>query len=90
MRSYIKYFFLLVIIGSGINRINAKYPPGYDDPRQRKLDSKNVRFGYRADCAASRSETDMSINNVRARLCLVGFVSGQVYRTQGRSGIRIG
>ena len=81
MRSYIKYFFLLVIIGSGINRINAKYPPGYDDPRQRKLDSKNVRFGYRADCAASRSETDMSINNVRARLCLVGFVSGQVYRT---------
>ncbi|NND34935.1 MAG: hypothetical protein HKN76_20280, partial [Saprospiraceae bacterium] len=46
----------------------AKYPPSFLDPRSKKIDADNVKFGYRADCASSRSATDMSINNVRARL----------------------
>ena len=56
------------LTGFGLTVAFAKYPPGYDNPRERKVDERQVRFGYRADCAASRSEADMSINNVRARL----------------------
>ncbi len=44
----------------------AEYPPWYKEGK--KLDPSEVKFGYRADCAPSRSEADMSINNVRARL----------------------
>ncbi len=46
----------------------AKYPPSWNHPASGKIDSKTVKFGYRADCAPATSETDMAINNVRARL----------------------
>ena len=44
----------------------AKYPPKLSP--NAKVASKDINFTYRADCAPSRSEADMSINNVRARL----------------------
>lgn len=46
----------------------AEPPDNYRNPKAKKVDPDKVKFGYRADCAASRSEIDMSINNVRARL----------------------
>lgn len=46
----------------------SKAPPDHNDPRKKKVDPSTVKFGYRADCAASKSAIDMSINNVRARL----------------------
>ncbi len=61
-------FFVLALVGTGLSTAWAKYPPGYDNPRRKVIDPQGIKFGYRADCAASRSEADMSINNVRARL----------------------
>lgn len=59
---------MLLFMGQGIQVIYAKYPPNHLDPKKKKVDPATVKFGYRADCAASRSAIDMSINNVRARL----------------------
>ncbi len=56
----------LVLLCAGM--ASAKYPPNHLDPKSKKVDPKTLKFGYRADCAASRSAIDMSINNVRARL----------------------
>ncbi len=49
-------------------QVHARYPPDHLNPKKKKVDPATVKFGYRADCAASRSAIDMSINNVRARL----------------------
>ncbi|MDH3651599.1 MAG: hypothetical protein OEQ53_18085, partial [Saprospiraceae bacterium] len=67
VRCTYKYFSILIlclISGTAL----AKYPDYIKDSSHRKVVTENLKFGSRADCAPSRSETDMSINNVRARL----------------------
>ncbi len=56
------FFFLYQVPESQAHRPDwLKEKPG-------KSKKKNIEFSYRADCAPARSEIDMSINNVRARL----------------------
>jgi len=45
-----------------------------EDPKKKKNKKREIQFSYRADCAPARSEIDMSINNVRARLLAGGDV----------------
>jgi hypothetical protein len=43
----------------------------------------NQQNGYRASCVASRAETDLNINNVRARLLAGGDVWYDIRRGRG-------
>ncbi len=67
MRSILRHILLFALTLS-TTVVLAKYPDYIKDPQHRKKVTEDLKFGSRADCAASRSETDMSINNVRARL----------------------
>lgn len=44
------------------------HPDWLKEDSDKKKEKNEVQFSFRADCAPSRSELDMSINNVRARL----------------------
>ena len=57
-------FFFLWISPEGF----AIHPDWLKEKPAKSKKKKNIEFSYRADCAAARSEIDMSINNVRARL----------------------
>ncbi|HLT94149.1 MAG TPA: hypothetical protein VKZ56_06280, partial [Membranihabitans sp.] len=58
-------FFLLLALPQG----SAIHPEWLkENPSKSKKKKKDIEFSYRADCAPARSEIDMSINNVRARL----------------------
>ena len=64
--TYRLVFFIALCLVQG--EVLAKYPPWYENPRDHPRDVSNVKFGSRADCAPATSETEMAINNVRARL----------------------
>ncbi len=57
-------FFFLYLLPEG----NAHRPDWLKEKPKNSKKKKNIEFSYRADCAPARSEIDMSINNVRARL----------------------
>ncbi len=63
----------------GMPSAQAEYPPWYKEGL--KKNPAEVKFGYRADCAPSISQIDMSINNVRARLLGGGDVWFDLNRT---------
>src|SRR5690625_5045148 len=68
------YIFSIVIIMSETNG-NAIHPEWLkEDQKKKKNKKREIQFSYRADCAPARSEIDMSINNVRARLLAGGDV----------------
>ncbi|MBX2817065.1 MAG: hypothetical protein KTR24_13750, partial [Saprospiraceae bacterium] len=62
------YGIILIGLLLSLTDAEAKYPPWYENPRENLRDVSGAKFGSRADCAPATSETDMSINNVRARL----------------------
>ena len=51
-----------------ITPIHAIHPDWLKEKPAKSKKKRNIEFSYRADCAPARSEIDMSINNVRARL----------------------
>lgn len=57
-------FFFLTFLPEG----GAIHPDWLKEKPKNSKKKKNIEFSYRADCAPARSEIDMSINNVRARL----------------------
>ena len=60
--------YIICFLFAGAFLADAKPPPEWNNPGAGRIDSKTIKFGYRADCAPATSETDMAINNVRARL----------------------
>lgn len=57
---------LSLVFPETIRAINPEWLQ--ENPKKKKKDKREIEFSYRADCAPARSEIDMSINNVRARL----------------------
>src|SRR5690606_3711036 len=57
-------FFFLWMSPEGM----AIHPDWLKEKPTKSKKKRNIEFSYRADCAPARSEIDMSINNVRARL----------------------
>lgn len=57
-------FFFLYLVPEG----HTHRPDWLKEKPSKSKKKRNIEFSYRADCAPARSEIDMSINNVRARL----------------------
>ncbi|MBY5956548.1 hypothetical protein KUV50_00270 [Membranicola marinus] len=57
-------FFFLYLVPEG----HTHRPDWLKEKPSKSNKKRNIEFSYRADCAPARSEIDMSINNVRARL----------------------
>lgn len=62
-------FLLIFFIAMGLTvAVNAEKPHLPQGPVVGGSNSNNTQSGYRADCTQSTSQTDLDVNNVRARL----------------------
>ena len=74
MQKIKNWLFTLMILGLAVPQLYAYIPSGlHGKPSENSL---APTASYREDCAVSKSQIDLDINNVRARLHVVAIFGG--------------